>query len=488
MKNCGEVISQSGASFGTSGVRGLVEDLDDATCFAFTLAFLGHLIAESPDHKLSKIWVGHDLRPSSPKIANAVLSAVEHLKLEPVFCGEIATPALAYSSITANQPAIMITGSHIPFDRNGIKFYRPDGEMTKEDESFVTSSKTEFPDELFEDLELTASGPRRPADRSAHNAWHQRYQTAFGGLLSEMRIGHYQHSAAGRDDLTQLLETLGATVVPLDRSETFIPIDTEAVSEADLLQAKAWSIKHNLDALISTDGDGDRPLLADENGTYLRGDTLGILTTMALNAEAVVTPVSSNTALEKCGSFKTIGRTKIGSPHVIAEMETLAKENNLSVVGFEANGGFLTATELKSPWKDVPLAPLPTRDSVLPILATIALAKLKKMQLSELSSLLPQRVTSSDRLVETDKEVSEKLLVQFSAGDLNPSALSDTGSPLATIDTTDGMRFTFQDDSIVHLRPSGNAPELRIYVETSSQNASDQLLSHAKEVVKTLLG
>ena len=487
MTTCGDIIAQSGASFGTSGVRGLVEDLNDETCFAFALAYLSHLKNEKAAQDISKIWVGHDLRPSSPRIANAVLRAIEHLGLTAIFCAEIATPSLAYSSINAQQPAVMITGSHIPFDRNGIKFYRPDGEMTKADEAFVLNSKIGFPVELFEKHDLKNSGPSPTVDRRAHEAWHQRYVTAFGNLLADIRVGHYQHSAAGRDDLAQILKTLGATVIPLKRSEVFIPIDTEAVSENDREQAKAWSSEHRLDALVSTDGDGDRPLLADENGDYFRGDTLGILTAMALKADAVVTPVSSNTALEKSGKFVTIGRTKIGSPHVIAEMEKVAAEGDASVVGFEANGGFLTASQLKSPWNEVTLKPLPTRDSVLPVLATLALSKLNKVKLSELTKLLPLRVTSSDRLVETGKDVSMDLLSKFAKGDIDPSALSKTNSPLKQTDTTDGMRFTFEDETIVHLRPSGNAPELRIYVETQSQDTADEMLSHTKQKVESLL-
>lgn len=47
------------------------------------------------------------------------------------------TPALALQAMQMNQPAIMITGSHITFDRNGIKFYRPDGEISESDEAAI---------------------------------------------------------------------------------------------------------------------------------------------------------------------------------------------------------------------------------------------------------------------------------------------------------------------------------------------------------------
>ena len=42
------------------------------------------------------------------------------------------------------MPCFMITGSHIPFDRNGLKFYRPDGEISKSDEHVILTEKVEF--------------------------------------------------------------------------------------------------------------------------------------------------------------------------------------------------------------------------------------------------------------------------------------------------------------------------------------------------------
>ena len=66
---------------------------------------------------------------------------------------------------------------------------------------------------------------------------------------------------------------------------------------------------NRFDAIFSTDGDSDRPLVADETGKWLRGDVAGILTARYCHAEAVVVPVSCNTAVERCGWFAR------GAPH-----------------------------------------------------------------------------------------------------------------------------------------------------------------------------
>ena len=486
MTSCADIIAGSDAQFGTSGVRGLVEDLDDATCFAYTYSFLQHLKANQSFKDGSSVWVGMDLRPSSPAMARACLAAVEHAGFNSVFCGYIATPALAYSALQDTTPAVMITGSHIPFDRNGIKFYRASGEMLKQDETPVIRCADEFPVRLFDGNLLKSRTPLPKAIPTAEQNWLARYQKAFGGLLKDMVIGHYQHSAAGRDLLATLLESLGAEVVPLARSQSFVPIDTEAVSNADAEQARKWSRQHGLDALISTDGDGDRPLLADETGAYFRGDTLGILAAKALKASHVVTPVSSNGGLEKTGWFSSVVRTKIGSPHVIAAMQQVEAVGN-RIVGFEANGGFLSQSGLTSPWNDAWLSPLPTRDSVLPVLSVIALAKQLRMALSRLHRILPSRVTASDRLENTERAKSLGLIDQLKQEPVQASSLNTDGASLVDCNHTDGLRMTFANQDVVHIRPSGNAPELRIYVESESEEGASDLLHHARNAIAALV-
>jgi phosphomannomutase len=295
-------------------------------------------------------------------------------------------------------------------------------------------------------------------------------------MLSGWRIGIYEHSSVARDCLREILSSLGAEVISLSRTETFVPIDTEAVSEEDKQRGLTWAQQHQLDAIISTDGDGDRPLISDETGTWLRGDIVGLLCSHFLGADTVVTPVSCNTAIEACGLFKHVLRTRIGSPYVIAGMEQAEANGSHSVVGFEANGGFLVGKGLRV--ADQLLAALATRDAVLPALALLAMAKQQDCKMSALTSNLPARFTASDRLQNFSIADSRALLERLQADETAYQSLWGTELGVITnTDLTDGLRLTFANGEIVHLRPSGNAPELRCYAEADNMARAQNLVN-----------
>ena len=124
-----------------------------------------------------------------------------------------------------------------------------------------------------------------------------RYVDGFGAeALSGLRIGVYEHSSVARDTLGEIVEGLGAEAVRLARSDSFIPVDTAAVDPDTRAALAGWADEHALDAIISTDGDADRPMVADAQGAMIPGDVLGPLTARLLGARIVVTPVSSNTS------------------------------------------------------------------------------------------------------------------------------------------------------------------------------------------------
>ncbi|TBR37485.1 phosphomannomutase [Marinomonas agarivorans] len=477
-----------GVAFGTSGVRGLVEKLTPELCYAYTLAFINGVFVGKEGTK--KIAIAMDLRPSSPDIVKACCMAIENAGYEVVFCGAIPTPALAYYSMTQAIPCIMVTGSHIPFDRNGIKFYRPDGEISKSDEASILSQLVALPAGLPSRL----THYRLPTQNTAaEKLFVARYQDLFAdtpNVLKGMKVGFYQHSSVARDLLTRLLQELGAEVIALDRTETFVPIDTEAVAQEDIDKARVWS-KQGYDALISTDGDGDRPLIADEHGTWLRGDVVGILCAEYLQATHVVTPINSNTALEYTNIEVSL-RTRIGSPYVIAGMEQLLKarqtQTELRLVGYEANGGFLVGTDITV--QKQTLRALPTRDSILPIVLLLVQSRVQGKPLSQLANHLPKRFTASDRIKNIPTTVSQTLLSTLMASKEQQEQLlakiTSNKETLHIIDfnQVDGVRMTLNNGDIVHLRPSGNAPELRCYAEADSYDRAHKIVRSILVLVK----
>ena len=465
------VMQQSGVAFGTSGARGLVVAMTDEVCAAYTQAFIRTVQSA---FVFKQVAIAVDLRPSSPRIAEACAKMLRQLGFEVIFCGAIPTPALALFAQTRSIPGIMVTGSHIPFDRNGLKFYRPDGEITKSDEASMLTSELQSLSETA--TSLPVENPQARAE------YIQRYKDLLGHqALAGLKLAIYQHSSVARDVLHSLLSDLGADVLCLERSDIFVPIDTEAVSAEDTQRGLDWAAEYQVDAIISTDGDGDRPLISDEKGNWLRGDIVGLLTAKALNISHLAVPVSCNTAIEASGFFQKVARTRIGSPFVIAGMEVLQKEGATSVAGFEANGGFLLGSHIS---QAPSLQPLPTRDAVLPVVTLLAQVKAQAKPLSQLVAALPQRFTASDRLQNFPTEKSKALLSGWTDTPADMLKSLQLAEQISHIDTTDGLRATLQSGRVVHLRPSGNAPEFRCYVEETSQVAAQQLLNSMMEQLK----
>src|SRR5690606_24987075 len=127
-------------------------------CYINALGFLNYLSTNDGLAPASIISIGGDLRKSTPGIIHAVVAAVQDAGHTPQYCGLLPTPALAYWSQNYNQACIMVTGSHIPDDRNGIKFYKVSGEVLKSDEVSIKSAVAGVRAELYQS-ESTAFNP-----------------------------------------------------------------------------------------------------------------------------------------------------------------------------------------------------------------------------------------------------------------------------------------------------------------------------------------
>lgn len=472
-----ELMKASGVGFGTSGARGLVASMTSELCHAYTIGFLQHLQEQESIRPGARVAVGGDLRSSSDRIMRAVMQGIHDSGYEPVNCGKVPSPALALYGFQRRIASIMVTGSHIPDDRNGIKFNAPHRELLKSDEASMLRQQVRVAPKL--------SDWRPPAvDETARNEYVDRYIKAFGGgFLRGKRIGIYGHSSVSRDLMQQIYEALGGEVIRLGDSDVFVPVDTEAIREQDVALGKKWAAQCQVYALVSTDGDGDRPLISDEMGRWLRGDMVGIIAAKRLGAQVVVVPVSCNTSVELCGAFDRVIRTKIGSPYVV---EAMMSAGDAKVVGYEANGGFLTGCELHGP--SGPIGALATRDALIVQLSVLWAALDKGCNISALEADLPKRFTWSDRIKQVPTEVSARHLARLKAD--GPRAMEKefasacNVSTVHTADWTDGLRMYYDGGAIVHVRPSGNAPELRCYTEADTLERAKELGQAAMKVLR----
>lgn len=457
--------------FGTSGVRGLVTEMTDLECYLYCKAYSKYLKNTGAD----TVCIAGDLRSSTPRILNAVAFGIKEAGLKIDNVGFAPTPMLAFDSLSKKAGAVMVTGSHIPDDRNGIKFYMPEGEILKRDEEQISAIyaklKSEPVSDNFDsDGMLKIDVETGEILEKARTNYIRRYTDFFPEkCLKGLNLVCYEHSTVGRTIIPEILGKLGAEVHLVGWSDSFVPVDTEAVSNPEELAA--WVEEYSADGLVSADGDCDRPLLVDEKGEIIHGDILGILAATYLKADNVSTPVSCNTGLELCNRFENINRTKIGSPYVIAAMNDAVNAENSCVIGYEANGGFLTGTDIELEDCNGILTALPTRDAVLPILSAIIAAKSADKTLSELKKELPPRYTVSGIIREFPNEVGKAIVESLSEKGIDyvNQLLSEKFGTCEKLDLTDGVRMTFKDGEILHFRPSGNAPEFRIYTECSTE-------------------
>ena len=531
--------------FGTSGRRGEVVHLTQLEIYTNVLAELEYLQSLPPEQggirAGDEFYFAHDLRPSSVDLVEgqrgglgqAVKTAITDKGMRPVNLGAIPTPALTYWALKHAKGSIMVTGSHIPFDRNGYKLNTSLGELLKKDEKPINQAvqitRANLLQQTYAQSPFDSQGVLRaaqpsllPVEPDGRAAYIRRYLDFFDGKsLEGMSLLVYQHSAVGRDLLVEVLQSLGAKVTPAGRSDTFVPIDTEAIDEAQL------DTIHNLyqqsggsfDAVLSTDGDSDRPLLVAPDGDKLRffgGDLLGMIVAEYLGADAVVVPISTNDAIDR-GSLAQVTepKTKIGSPYVIAGMQNAVAKGRRRICGWEANGGFLVGSDIDRDGKI--LTALPTRDAVLPLLCVLFAARDHGVTLPELFATLPKRFSRAALIRKFPRSASLQIVSHFSppravvqevlfadetivAYRSDHSKLQVTESesnqlskireelqtifsaeagfaPITRINYVDGVRVVFVNGDVAHFRPSGNADELRIYTVADTQERADAIVA-----------
>lgn len=429
--------------FGTSGMRGLDEELTHAEVFVNTQGdidtLLNHDVPEARVKRGDIVIIGEDLRPSSPEIRRAVIAGVLSKELIPVFVGKQPSPTIANIARRHGRAAIVITGSHIPFGRNGIKFYRADGELLKTDEPDILQNvqvnrdaeyKLNWEESIFnmngafkgaealspqqkaflEEVDRVSALAVKPSDiikdfegktptEIAEQMYINRYVDAFGeDALKGEEVVFWRQSAVGRDLLTKVFKALGAKVYsePKDMrlaDDEFLPVDTEKITPEILEKVKQIAERYKKKNkkypkyIVSTDGDSDRPAVffVSEEGkvTFFPGDKLGVITTKQLVSlgaritDFVLPDTCNSSAINILQNEMGINVTpdKVGSPYMVKTMRDRMAADENAVCVACEGNGGYLVGNDITLNNGRVLPALDTRDAALPVVSFLLFAK-----------------------------------------------------------------------------------------------------------------
>lgn len=431
--------------FGTDGVRGRVGDkLDAALALAIGRAGAVALGSERP-----RVLIIRDTRESGPMLESALAAGVAEAGGDVLLGGILPTPAAALLSRQYSfDLAAVVSASHNPFHDNGIKLFAGDGGKLDD----ATESRVE---ELIHDPPAAAASPGRITElRGAEQDYVRALADRFRLDLSGVRVAlDCAHGATYRV-APEIFTRLGAEVEVLaDRPDGRNINDGCGSTAIDSLAGHVRASEATLG--FAFDGDGDRVLAVDGDGTPFDGDEMIALMAAARHrqgrlgggvAVTVMTNYGFHQAMEEAGVEVEI--TKVGDRYVL---EALRQKE--WILGGEQSGHIISTDYA------------PTGDGIAA--ALMALEALDGRPLEEAREMqkLPQKLIN---VTVADREAIGGADAVWSAVERINEELEGTGRVL--------------------IRPSGTEPMVRVMVEAETAEAAERICGELADLVRAELG
>ena len=439
--------------FGTSGIRGPADTLFTSQfCFNIGKTFIEFL---KRHNYLGPIAVGMDPRDSSPRIRNELLKGLSLGQVE--LFDEGVTPIPSMNWLILNTPVVagvMITGSHIAPELNGMKFYAHDEEVSPEDQTEIEA--------IYNSLKNTPLDNQVSVNVIIESRAQELYSEMLFNLvqndLPRWKVALDCANGAQSVVMPALLRRLGLNIVEVncDPQKPFIARDTDTDDKAEIELLKETVKNNSCDFGIAFDGDGDRVVFIDENGNFVQGEYTCSLIAKETDGENVVTTISSSQVVEKIG--KNIVRTRVGSPYVIKKMKEVGAS-----FGFEQNGGGISQEIMM------------TRDGGSLTMKILNLLFNFGGKFSKLIETLPKFYMKRSKI---DYKWNLKDLI------LSEAKLKFKG---INLDETDGLKIWIDDSTWMLFRSSANAPEFRVFAESTDEKKAEKLLSDGLAFVQEIV-
>jgi len=447
--------------FGTNGIRGLVNveltpemAIKIGSCIG---TFFG---------KTKNILLGYDARTSGPMFAQAVTSGLTAAGCNVYYVGMASTPAIQFATKNHKMDGgVIISASHNPPEYNGIKVIWSDGIETSHEQ------ETEIEDIYFDDKISYAQWDKLGEKRELPGI-NDEYKEAIKKHINAAKItsSHFHvivdaANSVGGIALPPLLGELGCKVTTINANiDGTFPGRLPEPRPESLGDLSATVKAVGADMGVAFDGDADRSIFTDANGTIYWGDkTFAVVIKQYLlksPGAKIVTPVSSSTLIKE--TVEAYGGkliwTKVGS---VTVSQTMKAEN--ADLGGEENGGIFYR-----PHQAV-------RDGAMTTALLLNIMADTGKSLAQLVAEEPQYFIEKGKIeCPEDKKVilQQKIYEQVKS---------------ENVSTIDGVKIWFSDSSAILIRPSGTEPVFRLYAEAKNHEKALQLVGDYSTRLKKIL-
>jgi phosphomannomutase len=494
-------------------VRGLVpEQLNEEVAAAFGAAFVEVLRGEAD---LPGVVIGHDMRPSSPGLAEAFAAGATSAGAHVVLAGLGSTDMLYFAAGYLNMPGAMFTASHNPAQYNGIKLCRagarPIGlesglvEIRDAAQALLESGRAApSPAPSPAAPERSAPSPAAPErsapspaapERSAPSPAAPERSAASDQIERRDLLPDYAAYLRGLVDLSGIrqlsvvvdagngmagytvpavlgdaaLPALPLSITPLyfELDGTFPNHEANPLVPANIVDAQQAVRDRGADIGLAFDGDADRCFVIDERGEPVSPSAItALVATRELarhpGATVIHNLITSSAVPEIIKEHGGVPvRTRVGHSFIKAEMARTG-----AVFGGEHSAHYY----FKDFWS--------ADTGMLAAMHVLAALGEQDRPLSELVSEY-QRYVASGEVNSTVSDQAAKL------AEVEQALAGGRDSDQVASDHLDGLFVRFPDGAWINLRPSNTEPLLRLNVEAPTAERMAELRDRVLAIVRS---
>ena len=427
--------------FGTSGIRGLIGS--EVTC---ELALnVGKSLAYYLGNQ-GTVVIGYDTRTTNQMLDQAICAGLLESGVDVVKIGMVPTPLVGYATEKLDADAgIMLTASHNPSQYNGIKLWNKNGMA-------YTQAQERKIEEIYANRDYISVSWENIGKLSVNEEIKGQYIDDLVDMVDikkGLKVVVDCASGAGSEISPLVFRKAGCEVTTLNsQPDGFFPGRNPEPNAENLQTLMKTVVAIGADLGIAHDGDADRMITVDEKGNISPFDSLLALISKEFEGD-IVTTVDAGLCMDESVKGEVL-RTPVGDVNVA---EVIIERD--AAFGGEPSGTWLHPDFCMCP------------DGILSGLRMAEIVS-RDGKLSELLAQIPQYPNIREKIT-CSKEAKVKVMENME------DLLKDSFDDIVDVNSLDGVRLTFSDDSWVLVRPSGTEDYIRITLESRDSKRAEEI-------------